>query len=551
MADRLKELTLKDNHTVANSEKAIATTGGPVTVKPRGQKKKKTRKPKEEGMEESALKNVENKVQNEEEMEEEEDDDIQQAGLRRCKSDTTYEAKHNDFIYQMKTTPVELSDFDLITAIGKGAYGRVMLVQRRSTQDLFAMKVIRFTNSIDEAFVQSLYNEKNILNMIYGDHVVKAYFTFTHKNYVIFVMEFMPGGDFSDILRREGRLDEWDEARFYSAELVLAIEYLHSKEIVHRDLKPENILLDKFGHLKLADFGLSKVAMVTGKYKRSAETVDSQDIFKDLENDHNMCLKVEVLIEKKLNRKHGKLGLRPDRSKKKVSTKEEETDGVPEGVMIVGTPDYMAPEVIRGEEIKISKAIDWWALGCIIYEFIMGVPPFNAKTREEVFRNILSYPNNFEIEYPPIGDGEYCLSVAAKDILDKLLEPDPQKRLGSGPTGAEEIKAHPYFKDIDWAGIRKSVAPIIPEQLKFDATNKMDIKLDDIFKDDKKGQGKNNAAGGIKFDDIDVCRVDLLHNDNKNEYANYIKSLQLIQANKKKIFEKLFEIEKEGNFIVF
>lgn len=158
-----------------------------------------------------------------------------------------------------------------------------MLVKRRSTQDYYAMKLIKISADADTKFIENILNERDIMNQLHGDLVVNAYYSFVYKNFIIFIMEYMSGGDFANVLDQQIFLDEFTEARFYAAELVLAIEYLHKLKIVHRDLKPENVLMDKFGHLKLADFGLSTLPQ---KFRDMTETInDSTDIFSNLITD--------------------------------------------------------------------------------------------------------------------------------------------------------------------------------------------------------------------------------------------------------------------------
>ena len=466
--------------------------------------------------------------------------------LRRCKSETTLERIHDDLVYdnKVKSRP-EISDFDIIKFLGKGAYGRVVLVKRRSTKDFYAMKLIKFSSDVDNKFIESLLNERDIMNKLHGDLVVNAYFSFVYKNYIIFIMEYMSGGDFANVLDQQIFLDEFSEARFYAAELVLAIEYLHNIKIVHRDLKPDNILMDKFGHLKLADFGLSTLPQ---KFRDIAETMtDETDIFSGLFTE-------DMLIShnrKKQNPKKEKFsvgvsgGGESKKELKEIKTKRLAST-VKEAVRVVGTPDYIAPEVIRGEvQEKYQFAIDWWALGCIIYQFILEVPPFNAETKEAIFNNIVNHPQNNHIRFPPVGDEEGCLSNAAKDIIDQLLNPDPAERLGSGPNGVEDIKKHPFFADIDWNSIRKVEPPIVPDPPEIDM-NRENINLEDIFPKDEK-RDRETKKVNIK----DVYRADLLHEDNVRAVEQHFKQLEDIKQAKSKIYQHLFEMEKQGLFLCF
>lgn len=157
--------------------------------------------------------------------------------------------------YQEKQDNISVNEFDFIALLGQGGFGTVWLVKRRSTGDLYALKVIKFTNE-DPAFIENLVNENQIMMSLVGDYVVKGIFSFVHKRSYCVVMELMVGGDFRKLLDEQSAFYE-EDVKFYAAELALAVNHLHKQNITHRDLKPENMLLDNKGHLKLADFGLS------------------------------------------------------------------------------------------------------------------------------------------------------------------------------------------------------------------------------------------------------------------------------------------------------
>lgn len=155
---------------------------------------------------------------------------------------------------------MRVADFDFIRILGVGGYGSVWLVRKKNTQDEFAMKIIELNKNMDEKAIENLKAEKNVFEIVAGEFIVKAFYSFVEQNYLFFVLDYMSGGDFEAILRTYTRLEEYI-AKYYIAEIILAIEYLHSMNIVHRDLKPANILLDKKGHIKLADFGLSEIEL--------------------------------------------------------------------------------------------------------------------------------------------------------------------------------------------------------------------------------------------------------------------------------------------------
>ena len=297
-------------------------------------------------------------------------------------------------------------------------------------------------------------------------------------------MEYMLGGDFGSILEKVGCLDE-QVAKFYFAELVLAVESLHNLGIVHRDLKPDNLLLDAKGHIKLTDFGLSEIGLErlrnsAAPSKRVDQKFDQKLAEKTMltfnklisgSDENKIASKVELQIKKHRSKAKERIFGFLDKEQSDVmkfanheqKTSEENNPSQKPNVKdsekrhrIVGTPDYMAPEIVTGEDCS-SKAIDWWSMGVILYEFLVGIPPFNDDTVEKIFENIVK----LRIQWPQIGYDEDCLSPEAADLIKKLLTLDPKKRLGS-KNGAEEIKEHVFFAGFDWECVRENEAPIIP-----------------------------------------------------------------------------------------
>jgi serine/threonine protein kinase len=208
------------------------------------------------------------------------------------------------------------------------------------------------------------------------------------------VMEFLPGGDLFSLLQNLGILDE-TTARTYTAQIIAALQYLRSQNIIHRDLKPDNILIADNGMLKLTDFGLSFLGVVDRGIKDdSIATSDS----------------------------------------------------------VVGTPDYIAPEIVLSQPHSFTA--DYWSIGVMLYEFLCGVPPFHAETEKATFANIVRGEPRFDRL-------EEAISHEAVDLITKLLVVDPHARLGAN--GIEEIQAHPWFANIDWTAIETLEPPFIPE----------------------------------------------------------------------------------------
>ena len=302
------------------------------------------------------------------------------------------------------------------------------------------MKIVNVVDDANKNKLESLQNESEVFDKIFGDYVVKCFFRFTHKTFLCFAMEYMYG-DMSTILKQYEALDE-DTSRFYIAELILAVEHLHHLNIVHRDLKPENILLDSKGHIKLADFGLSTISIKNYQNPEfspkniednlnilpvdtcvSKDFIDTCSISKKVSNDNFSFIRIKdsknISISTNLKSLHQKKQNR-----------------------IIGTPDYIAPEIIKGEGDLSNPGLDHWSIGIVLFEFLVGVPPFNDNSIEKIFDNILN--NRIPWDQIEIGDEEDQLSPCAFDLLKKLLEPDPEKRLGAG--SCEEIKKHPFFK---------------------------------------------------------------------------------------------------------
>jgi len=259
--------------------------------------------------------------------------------------------------------------------------------------------------------VHNVLAERNILATTQNPFIVKMSYCFQSSEFLYLVMEYAIGGDCASLLANVGCLEE-PMARMYIAETVLALEYLHSVGIVHRDLKPDNMLITSDGHIKLTDFGLSRLGLVENPKMQKEDGVD------------------DFLVS----------GSTPPVN-----------PSIDENHRVVGTPDYLSPEALLG--IGHGKPVDWWALGTILFEFLTGVPPFNDETPEQIFQNIL----NRDIPWPKIPDE---MSYVAHDLISKLFALNPNERLGVN--GAHEIKSHPFFNDIDWVTLRSQPTPFVP-----------------------------------------------------------------------------------------
>ncbi|XP_073107468.1 probable serine/threonine protein kinase IRE [Elaeis guineensis] len=311
-----------------------------------------------------------------------------------------------------------IEDFEIIKPISRGAFGRVFLAKKRVTGDLFAIKVLKKADMIRKNAVESILAERNILISVRNAFVVRFFYSFTCRENLYLVMEYLNGGDLYSLLRNLGCLNE-EMARTYIAEVVLALECLHSMNIIHRDLKPDNLLIGRDGHIKLTDFGLSKVGLIN-----STDDLSGPDLSGAvLSGDHEPLAATKRAQKREQRRKQS----------------------------AVGTPDYLAPEILLG--MPHGPTADWWSVGIILFELLVGIPPFNAEHPQKVFDNIM----NRDIPWPQIPEEMSC---EAHDLIDKLLIENPVQRLGA--TGAGEVKSHPFFRNTNWDMITRQKAAFIP-----------------------------------------------------------------------------------------
>jgi serine/threonine kinase 38 len=318
-------------------------------------------------------------------------------------------------LMRQRRQKVTVFDFDPIKIIGKGAFGEVRVVRYKPTSEIFAMKKLNKTEMLYKNQVQHVKAERNVLATVENPWIVELKYSFQDDKNLYLVMEYLAGGDLMTLLIRKNILTEL-EARFYIAECVLAIESIHKMNYIHRDIKPDNILIDNNGHIKISDFGLSKMAEIT----------PTTEVLDKLEEDSRHRQKIEQRGEFRRNRKLA------------YST--------------VGTPDYIAPEVFSRN--GYNESVDWWSVGVILYEMLVGYPPFYAEKPADICHKILSWQKYFVIPR------DARISSQAADLIRKLVCEAPI-RLGNG--GSNEIKAHPFFNGIDWKNIRNIPAPFSPQ----------------------------------------------------------------------------------------
>ncbi|EAR84564.2 Serine/Threonine kinase domain protein (macronuclear) [Tetrahymena thermophila SB210] len=446
---------------------------------------------------------------------------------------------------------VGIKDFDFLKLISKGAFGRVWLVRKKNTEDIYAMKIVNFAEKMNKNHLDSLKKENEILSKVQGDYVVKAVYTFTHESYICFVMEYMIGGDLGSIISSYGVLEE-SMAKFYIAEIVVAIHNLHQIGIIHRDLKPDNLLLDSQGHLKLTDFGLSDMGLQRRNKTASEKKKEKLKIFNNLQKNNKAFQKFDDRINQNDKFDKQKKPIRQEilEMKKNVDSlnilKLNNKISKPAN-RIIGTPDYIAPEILKGEGLQ-NPAIDWWSVGVMLFELLIGIPPFNDDTVEKIFDNIKNY--RIAWDQIPVGDGEDEVSQKSVNLIKKLMHPDPKQRLGS--QGIIQIQSDPFFTGIDWNNLKKTPAPIIPEVKNILDTSNFDKdkvyqegeQIDPFFGLPKGVETVKEAKKLLDQTGFSVKRYDVLFEENQK----HIEKEEIhIQKMVKELEEQEKEIEKLEN----
>ncbi|KAJ3445445.1 cell cycle protein kinase dbf2-related [Anaeramoeba flamelloides] len=333
---------------------------------------------------------------------------------------------------RIKRSKIQVEFFIILGLIGKGNYGSVFLIKEKkknklmnnlkiksnkkedNAANLYALKRVEKSNINSVNQIQNIWTEREILATHNSDWLVRLYSCFQDDEYLNFVMDYHPGGDLKSLLSEIGSVNE-ETAKFYLAEMICALEDLHSLGFIHRDLKPANFLIGVDGHLKLTDFGLSKSYFSENQsWKKTLKRVNDEKLF---------------------TRRYS----------------------------IVGTPNYMSPEILSRK--GYDNSVDFWSLGCILFEMLSGKPPFQASTIEETLSNILHY--QVQLTQPLLQNGEKIIGEEAWDLIIKLLA-IPIKEKPS--VFIEKIKKHSFFNEIDFTGLKNSTPPFIPQ-----LENEMDL----------------------------------------------------------------------------
>ena len=306
--------------------------------------------------------------------------------------------KGGDTTVRAPRAALTMADFEVEKVLGAGSFAQVLQAKLKSSGESYALKIMDKRHIVKEGKAEYVLRERKILDALKDEGMVNLCFTFQDAHSLYLGLELCTKGELFDQIQERGQLPI-EDVRFYAAEVVLILEFLHKRGVVHRDLKPENLLLTEAGHLKLADFGSVRLLQ-----------------------------EIEMVV----------IGQNYDPE----SEPERKTS-------FVGTAEYASPEVLDGGMASI--AMDWWAFGCLFYQMIVSKPPFRGGSQYLTFQKIE------EMDYTIPGVG--VMPLEAADLVKKFLVKDPKQRLGSKLSDVAEIKSHPFFEGVDWSNIRKSEAP--------------------------------------------------------------------------------------------
>ncbi|GJV04116.1 serine/threonine-protein kinase D6PKL1-like protein [Tanacetum coccineum] len=390
-----------------------------------------------------------------------------------------------------------MNHFRLLRLLGCGDIGSVYQSELSGTRCYFAMKVMDKASLASRKKLSRAQTERDILQLLDHPFLPTLYTHFETDRFSCLVMEYCPGGDLHTLRQRQpGKHFSEYAARFYAAEVLLALEYLHMLGVVYRDLKPENVLVRDDGHIMLSDFDLSLRCTVSPTLIKSSSL--NSDPTKRAPNSSfcvqpacieptSACIQPACFLPKFF----------PQRNKKKKTPKPR-TDPTPlfgqlpellaeptgaRSMSFVGTHEYLAPEIIKGE--GHGSAVDWWTFGIFLHELLYGRTPFKGSGNRATLFNVVGQ----QLRFPD----SPATSYASRDLIRGLLVKEPQHRLGV-KRGATEIKQHPFFEGVNWALIRCSTPPEVPRPVEAELSGKFGVV-------EKVGVGNNSkrmAGAGVK-----------------------------------------------------
>lgn len=366
-----------------------------------------------------------------------------------------YLQKEHEVLRKRRLKPKH-KDFEMITQVGQGGYGQVYLARKKDTKEVCALKILNKKLLFKLNETNHVLTERDILTTTRSEWLVKLLYAFQDPESLFLAMEFVPGGDFRTLLINT-RFLKSAHARFYISEMFCAVNALHQLGYTHRDLKPENFLIDAKGHIKLTDFGLA------------AGTVSNERIES-----------MKIRLEEVKNLEFPEFKEKSIEDRRKMYHNLRQTD-VNYANSMVGSPDYMALEVLEGK--KYDFTVDYWSLGCMLFESLVSYTPFSGSSTNETYENLRHWKQT--LRRPRLDNGRAAFSDRTWDLITRLIA-DPISRLRS----FEHVKRMPYFADINFEALRTMSPPFTPQlDSETDAgyfddfTNEADMaKYADVFK---------------------------------------------------------------------
>lgn len=405
---------------------------------------------------------------------------------------------HHHHLDQLGTpSKRSIADFELIRRIGDGSYSHVVLARHKITGEEVALKVVDKKYVVRHSVINYIRSERALLASLNYEGFITLKYTFQDVYSLYMALEYCPNGELYDQIRLKGRLTD-EDTRFYAAEIVLMLEQLRGANIVHRDLKPENLLLDIEGHLKLIDFGSAKKLQQPEEVDDDGNDDDAETTVSSAPPSPPLSPDAVSPATSPTSQHHHQQQNHPLSSKHR-SKLTSSSSSCKREVSLVGTADYVSPEILNNN--RVTCAADLWALGCVVYQMLIGRAPFKAMSEYLTFQLIVagqwSFPscdNEIEGDDGTINNNEddgttgtihnkedqECVKVSeeAKDLITQLLQLNPRERLGSNDI--QDLKNHPFFQGVDWSRIRTLPAP--------------EVMMDEL---DSLGSG---GTGGSSFD---------------------------------------------------
>ena len=366
-----------------------------------------------------------------------------------------YLQREHDVLRKRRLKPKH-KDFQILTQVGQGGYGQVYLAKKKDSDEICALKILNKKLLFKLNETNHVLTERDILTTTRSDWLVKLLYAFQDPESLYLAMEFVPGGDFRTLLINT-RILKSGHARFYISEMFCAVNALHELGYTHRDLKPENFLIDATGHIKLTDFGLA------------AGTVSNERIES-----------MKIRLEEVKNLEFPAFTERSIEDRRKIYHNMRKTE-INYANSMVGSPDYMALEVLEGK--KYDFTVDYWSLGCMLFESLVGYTPFSGSSTNETYENLRYWKKT--LRRPRTEDRRAAFSDRTWDLITRLIA-DPINRVRS----FEQVRKMSYFAEINFETLRTSSPPFIPQLddetdagYFDDFTNEEDMaKYADVFK---------------------------------------------------------------------